>query len=200
MPRYRYAFIVACVGVLLVTIGLYSYAICDRYAAVQESRALLEARGILHEAMVVPLAVDEEGVRDPLLVPATPDVIDPDEIIIGVTAFGQSRAYVRRAFDNSPARHVVHDRFGSIPVTVTHCDMTRKTRVFTSSDYAAALDVRCGGWLPEQEMSLLVQGKEYAHSSSEIPLNELPFVIMTWEQWQKSQPESLVYLGPLGAE
>lgn len=201
MPRYRIAFVAFCAITLAATIGLSVFAIRDRHIAAEESRTLLSKPELIAEAAArPPLVLDEEGVRNPQLVSATTATLADDEMIIGVTAFGESRAYVRRAFDDVPARHVVHDKFGAVPVTITHCNRTRCTRVFTAKDGESALDIRCGGWLSQQEMALHVGDQEYAQSSQKIPLPELPFVVMTWKQWQQSQPDSLVYLGPIGAE
>jgi hypothetical protein len=146
------------------------------------------------------LSVDMEGVRDPEMVPADELMLEDDEVVIGVVAYGQARAYLSRAFAKRPNLHVVHDQFGLNPVAVTHCDRNGCTRVFTGKQGEQALDLRCGGWLPVQEMSLRVGDREYAQSSPEIPLADLPFVVTTWKDWRQQQPGSLVYLGTLGAE
>ena len=146
------------------------------------------------------VSLDFQGVLDPELVPVDQVVLEDDEVVIGVEAFGEARAYVRRAFENRPDRHIVHDELGAIPVAITHCDRTGFSRVLTDKYGESSLDLRCGGWLPEQEMSLLVGDREYAQSSRDIPLADLPFAEMTWREWREKQPDSLIYLGPLGAE
>lgn len=141
------------------------------------------------------VSCDVAGVIVPPLVSADESGLLDDEIVIGVSAFGESRAFLQSAFDQATDRHVVNDVMGLVPVTITHCDRTRCTRVFTSGDPKETMNIRCGGWLEIQEMSLLVGDQEFAQSSSEIPLTDVPFVVSTWKEWRESHPDSMVYMG-----
>jgi len=195
MRSYRAAFILFCALVVAGFAGMGIYS---------ATRRLPPQLGPLQRADNLPKLPAQRlsvaGVKNPSLLRADAATLVDDEIIIGVTAFGESRAYVRRAFDRLARRHVVHDQFGSTPVTITHCDRTRFTRVFISKDGKTQCDVRCGGWLEEQEMALLVDGKEYSQSAQDIPLDDLDFVVTTWKEWRETQPNSRVYIGELGAE
>lgn len=184
--------------VLLALACLFIYSFSDRGASRQEPAAPPASTAV--PKAFPPLTVDLAGVRDPVMIPAEQVMLDDNEIVIGVVAAGESRAYVRHAFADRPDRHIVHDQFGSLPVAITYCERTDCTRVFAGKPGEDSLDLRCGGWLPVQEMSLLVGEREYAQSSSEIPLADVPFVVTTWKEWRQSKPDSLIYLGPMGAE
>jgi hypothetical protein len=187
-----------CALVLVAMVGLLIYSFAGR--GVPLKRAGAPTPRAVPPGEYPAMSLDFPGVRNPELIPADQVLIDDDELVIGVEAFGKARAYVRRAFENRPDRHIVHDEFGAIPVAITHCDRTGFTRVLTDKQGESSLDLRCGGWLKEQEMSLLVGTREYAQSSPDIPLADLPFVEMTWKEWREKQPETLIYLGPVGAE
>ena len=167
------------------------------------TRTSPQAKPVLLPAMsldeVPAMSLDAAGVSDPLLVSVAKVLLPDDEIVIGVTVVGEARAYLRLAFEQGPNSHVVNDLFGAVPVTVTHCDKTRCTRVVTAESRDASLDIHCGGWLVQQEMSLLVDGKGYPQSSKEIPLKDLPFVVTTWKEWLQANPTSVVYLGQSGS-
>lgn len=199
MPTYRIA-LIAVSSLLLTTIsGLWIYSFSDQFVAGGGATGAVE-NVALPDSVEAPepdpaIVLDVEGLRNPLFVPANLARLFDDEMIIGVIVAGEARAYLRRSFDNLPRNHVVHDKFGSVAVVVTHCDRTRCTRVFAARDDQGDLDIRCGGWLIEQEMALLVGGKKFPHSSRELPLTDLPFVVTTWKEWQQAQPKSVVYLG-----
>lgn len=142
-----------------------------------------------------PIVLDIPGVDDPYLVPAVESDLKDEDLVIGVAAFGESRAYLRRAFDGPLGRRIVNDKFGSVPVSITHCNRTGCTRVLTGDKRQGPFDIRCGGWLASQEMSLLIENRSYAQSSREIPWTDIPFVITTWKDWMSAQPQTLVYLG-----
>ena len=142
-----------------------------------------------------PMNMDLSGVNEPQLISAAASGLQDEELVIGVVAFGESRAYLQSALGGLPERHIVNDEFGSIPVSITYCDRTRCTRVLTSDKIKGRLDMRCGGWLAIQEMALLLDKKRYPQSSQELPLQDLPFKVTTWKAWVSAQPNTLVYVG-----
>jgi hypothetical protein len=199
MPIHR-IYLIAIAALLLTGLcGLWIYSYSDRFIAGRYASPAVEIVQ-LPDFPDPPepdfeMALDVEGIRNPLFVPANLASLVDEEMIIGVIVAGEARAYLRRSFDNLPRKHIVHDKFGFVTVVVTHCDRTRCTRVFSAKDDQGDLDIRCGGWLIEQEMALLVGGTKYPHSSPEIPLTDLPFVVTTWKEWRQAQPKSMVYLG-----
>jgi hypothetical protein len=140
-------------------------------------------------------SLDAAGISNPMLVSAEQSGLLDSEIIIGVVAMGQPRAYLRSAFDSLPEKHIVNDMFGSVPVTIAHCDRTRCTRIFTSSKPGGSMNIRCGGLLASQQMVLLVDEQRFALTSEDIPLKDIPFVVTTWKEWLATHPETTVYIG-----
>jgi uncharacterized protein DUF3179 len=140
------------------------------------------------------MKMDIPGDTQPTFTSAANFPLGDHEIVIGVVAFGQAKAYVRRVF-SGPGTHIVHDRFGKTQVTVTHCNRTRCTRVFTAADDQDLSSMHCGGWMEEQELALLIGSTRFPQSSEEIPFNEVPFVVTTWGKWRAKNPQSIVYLG-----
>ncbi len=154
--------------------------------------------GVIHPKMM-PMAFDLEGISHPVFTAASQVRLRDDDMMIGVVAFGKAHAYLRRSLAKGPASHVVNDMFGTNPVTVTYCDRTDRTRVFTA-DQSSVLEVSCGGWHMDQEMAVRVGKTIYSQSSQEIPLTDVPFVLMTWQAWHEQYPDSDVYLGLEGSE
>ncbi|MBC7853849.1 MAG: DUF3179 domain-containing protein [Pirellulaceae bacterium] len=143
---------------------------------------------------------DAAGVMNPQFTAANDAQLDSDELVIGIAAFGEARAFWRGSLSMRPENHLVHDAFGGIKVTVTHCDITGCTRVFRETPGHDLLELRCGGLTPQgrftakKEMALLVGDRRLPHSSKEIPFDELPFVVTTWGEWQKAHPSSPVFI------
>ena len=143
-----------------------------------------------------PVALDLPGINNPKLIAGEKAGLQDDDIVIGVRVNGESRAYLRSAFDGGPDRHIVNDKLGSVAVSVVHCDRNRITRVFTSDKSDGPLNIRCGGWTGK-ELALLVDDQEFAQSSREIPLQNVDYVETTWKDWRKAQPATLVYDGQI---
>jgi hypothetical protein len=140
------------------------------------------------------MKADYPGYTQPKFTVAEEFPLADHEIVIGVVALGEAKAYLRRAF-SGPGTHIVHDHFGKTQVTVTHCNRTRCTRVFTAADDQDLSVIHCGGWMAEQEMALLVGTKRFPQSSEDVPFNEVPYVVTTWAKWRAKNPQSIVYLG-----
>ena len=139
--------------------------------------------------------LDAEGITNPNLVPASESGLRDTDLVIGVVAFGEARAYLKRALAYYPERHIVNDKFGDVSVTVTHCDVTSCTRVLTNGKEGDSVNVRCGGWSDKKGMSLLVDELEYSQLSKDVPLQDVSHVVTTWKEWRTLHPKSMVYLG-----
>jgi Protein of unknown function (DUF3179) len=138
------------------------------------------------------------GIASPHLFAGDQSGVADHAAIIGVVQSGEARAYLVSAFffHGSPGSHIVNDVFGSIPITVTHCDRTECTCVFTSDQVSGKpLDVRAGGLTPDNQMALLIDGQRYTQESAKIPLQEVEFVQTTWKEWRQEHPQSTIYLG-----
>jgi hypothetical protein len=141
------------------------------------------------------MTFDKPGVVNPLVFNAMDAKLPDDELVIGVTVNGESRAYLRGAFERLSTRHVVNDVIGSIALTVAHCDRTGCTRVFAKEAAKGPLDVRIGGFTVDDGLFLIYDGQRYPQTAADIPLDEIPYVETTWRQWRLDHPHTLVYLG-----
>jgi hypothetical protein len=133
----------------------------------------------------------------------------PDEApVIGVTARDRHRAYAICAFGNID-EHVVNDLVGGVPITVTYCNRTGCTKVFTSTSSNRTLDVAVGGWVGEPGSStdgvmlLRVDSNYYLQNTGEqlsgwshFPYQEAEFERTTWGKWRRAHPDTDVVTGP----
>jgi hypothetical protein len=118
-------------------------------------------------------------------------------MVIGVVANRKARGYRVRAFSGM-FNYVVNDVVGSTPVTVTHCDRTGCTRVFTG-DGAEPLPIRMGGYV--NGLILLVNGTFYYHEDGRptdprgppFPYPQPQFDQTTWMAWRTAQSDTDVY-------
>jgi hypothetical protein len=143
---------------------------------------------------------DVAGLVNPQFTAADDAQLDSEELVIGITAFGEAKAFLRGSMSARPENHLIHDVFGGVKVTVTHCDITGCTRVFRETPGHDLLELRCGGLTAKgrlktkKEMALMVGNRRLPHSSKEVPFEELPFVATTWGEWRQEHPESPVFV------
>ncbi len=143
------------------------------------------------------------GVRTPVARPADRvSSIDENAEVIGVCIAGHARAYLVRALMRNPSRHVVNDLLEGQPVSVTFCDRTKCSRVFTGPA-GSPLDLGVGGWRNDG-MSLLVGDQEYSQETGEslaspgaapLPYPELPYERTSWRSWKRTHPDTDAYTG-----
>jgi Protein of unknown function (DUF3179) len=105
------------------------------------------------------------GLQSPPALPATASKIADDDEVIGVVVSGKPRAYWLKAL-KYPPWHIVNDVVAGVPVSVTHCDRTNCTRVYTSADSSTPLDLNLGG-LYGKEMVVEVGGALYLQETGE---------------------------------
>lgn len=127
---------------------------------------------------------------EPKFVPAADASLAEDDDVIGVVVDGEARAYPV-SFLSGMTTHVVNDLIGQTPITVTYCDRTDCTRVFTDSSKQSELDVGTGGFVAG-EMQITLGDNMYAQTSSDIPLQDVEFVVMPWSDWKQQHPETRV--------
>ena len=133
------------------------------------------------------------GMIAPVTLGATEARVTGTEQVIGITIGAEHRAYLVDAF--APfGQKVVNDLINGIPITVMYCDIYERARAFTSSDRGEYLTVGLGGWM-NKEMFFYFNNIRFAHSSSNAPLPDYPYIITTWGEWLEKHPESRIYLG-----
>jgi hypothetical protein len=128
------------------------------------------------------------GVDRPAAISADEATVPDDAEVIGVTADGQSRAYLVSALSGMTT-HITNDLLGDVPVSVTYCDRTDFARAFTSSEPGQLVNLSLQGWV-DGEMSLLVNNQGYRHSGTDIPLEDYPFERMTWGEWKRKHADT----------
>ena len=142
------------------------------------------------------------GLQKPHTEPAAvAKVADGDEVI-GVVVKGKPRAYWLKAL--RPPWHIVNDVVTGIPVSVTYCDRTDCTKVYTSVQSSAPLDINLAG-LYGHEMVLKVgenlyfqeTGKPFdlTASAEPLPYADFPSERTTWKEWRQRHPDSDVFIG-----
>lgn len=136
-----------------------------------------------------------EGVSMPALHSADKVTLDSDARVIGLIIDGEARAY---SIDSMSAmtNHVVNDQIKGVPVSVTYCDRTDNTRAFSvpADSDAQSISLSLGGF-SQGEMQLMLNGKMYPQSSTEIPLCDFQYEVTDWESWRQTHPETLVFTG-----
>jgi hypothetical protein len=158
-----------------------------------------------------PLVVDEDGkvyptgpwpgVHSPPARAAAEAGVEDDTEVIGVCVAGRARAYHLGAL-RFPW-HLVNDVLGGRAISVTFCDHTMCSRVFTGGQGGSPLDLSVGG-RKRKGMVLRVGGADYAQMSGEnlsspegprIPYAEWPHVRTTWRAWREAHPNTDIYVG-----
>ncbi len=140
------------------------------------------------------------GIEEPLTVPAALVKLTDEEEVIGFSVGGKARAYLLSAFDG-PQAHVVNDHLAGRAISVTHCDRTNCTRVFTGGADQKTLRISCAGW--DEGLLLSAPGGIYAQNgvrplmegTPAFPYPELPFARTSWGEWRRAHPGTDVYLG-----
>ncbi len=147
---------------------------------------------------------DIPGIRQPATLPADKVALDDDTPVIGIFAGGRARAYLLEAFERGPASHLVNDVVGGVPISVSHCDISGATRVFTGARSGQPLELNMGG-LKDSRMLLKCGGRLYRQETSQ-PLDEgdpaFPFHVYQanlteWGEWRHAHPETDVYMGAI---
>jgi hypothetical protein len=150
--------------------------------------------------------VELPGLQKPQTLPAaTAKIADGDEVI-GVVVNGNPRAYWLKAL-KYPPWHIVNDVVVGVPVSVTYCDRTDCTRVYTSGQSSTPLDVNLAG-LYGREMVVKVRGVLYLQETGKpfelgagvpsLPYADHPWERTTWKKWRQRHPETDVFIGQGG--
>ncbi len=134
-----------------------------------------------------------EGIKQPATVAVADVDLSDDAQVIGVSVGERQRAYAIAALSGM-STHVVNDLIGDVPVSVTHCDQTACTRVFTSDQLGTPIDLWLGGW-QEGELAVRYRDRHYAQSSRNVPLPDMPFTVTTWKEWREQHPDTDVFVG-----
>ena len=143
------------------------------------------------------------GLRNPPTFPAAQSKIADVDEVIGVVANGKPRAYWLKAL-SYPPWHIVNDVVGGVPVSVTYCDRTNCTRVYTNGPSSTPLAVDLGG-LYGKEMVVKIGGVLYFQESgqpfdpgqggSPLPFADHAWERTTWKEWRNRHPDTDLFVG-----
>ena len=146
------------------------------------------------------------GLQQPQTLPAVAAKIADGDEVIGVVVNGKPRAYWLKAL-KYPPWHIVNDVVVGVPVSVTYCDRTDCTRLYTSSQSSTPLDVNLAG-LYGHEMVVKVGGVLYFQETGKpfeagagatsLPYADYPWERTTWKEWRRLHPETDVFIGQGG--
>jgi hypothetical protein len=201
-PSWRW-FFVFCLA-LADCVLLLAY--CPSFADSLESLLFVQRSS---EPVILPegtpqaeLLWDFPGTNQPATFPADKAALDDDTPVIGVYAAGHARAYLLEAFTHGPGSHLVNDVLGGVPISVTHCDISGCTRVFTDAASGQPLELMIGGFKGSQ-LVMKVGKQLYFHQKSEpvdknaeaFPYREYPVDLTAWGEWRHAHPDSDVYMG-----
>ncbi len=136
--------------------------------------------------------------KNKVMAPVADNKVLPQQLVIGVTLNGQSRAY---PIELIGYHHQVRDSVGGIPVMVTYCTVCRAGRVFNplvngeaesfrlvGMDHFNAMfeDSRTRSWWRQ------VNGKAVAGPLTGMQLEEIPSEQMTLAAWISWHPNTLI--------
>ncbi len=130
-------------------------------------------------------------------------ILQPDELVLGVTIDGVSRAYPLNMM-KGPSREVLNDRIGEKDIVVTWCSLCFTNCVFDRTVDNETLEFGIAGMLWNQNAvmydtktrSLWTQalGKSMTGPSKGKQLTLLKSIICSWSEWSKKYPETTVVI------
>lgn len=152
------------------------------------------------------ISVHVPGISQPDIYQANQVELPGETMVVGVVVNEQARAYMVDAMDVSQggkiilgedesalARHVVNDLVDGIPISVTYCETTDCSTVFTDAG-SQPLELCVGGWSGDS-MLLRYQNSTFAQDQSAPPLPRFPHQVMAWDEWRNTYPQTQIYLG-----
>jgi hypothetical protein len=134
--------------------------------------------------------------------PAGEAKLGADDMVIGVVAGGEARAYpVNLMWE--PVNEVLNDRLGGKPITVTWCPVAHSAAVYEPSRGEPPLELGAVG-LREGVFILYdrrtrswwnqIQGKAISGPLAGERLTRHPATLTTWAAWRASHPETSVWV------
>ena len=132
------------------------------------------------------------GLKEPKTFTADEVDLSDHVEVIGITVGTTARAYALN--DLTPmTSHVVNDVLGNSAVSVTYCDRSNFSRVFTNSKAGKPIDLFTGGW-HDHAMLLMLDGTFFSQKAKDLPLEEHPHQRMSWGEWKLLHPATTIYV------
>ena len=142
-----------------------------------------------------------EPIVEPEVLPVHQAELADDERMIAIEVDGQHRAYLISDL-SQPGSHVVNDMVAGLPVSITYCDQTDFSRVFSNPGKDQPIELRTAGWIKQQLALYLGRGHEnqHLHDDPSIPLEDHPHKRISFGNWRRQHPDGLVYVGGIDWE
>ncbi|HRF02276.1 MAG TPA: DUF3179 domain-containing (seleno)protein [Pirellulaceae bacterium] len=165
---------------------------CGESEASRRERALKEAQAAEQLAEFERMSRPDttmmiRGMIDPKVVSAAAATLADDAPVIGIVIDGQARAYSVASMSR-PVEHVLNDRIGGIPVSVTYCDRTDCVRAFRGEG-SEPIDLWLAGFR-QGRLELKYGETTWFQEDEASPLPALPYERMTWKEWRTKYPET----------
>lgn len=148
------------------------------------------------------------AIDSPRFVPAAEvDFLRPEDRVLGLTAFGETRAYPVSIL---VWHEVVNDWIHDLPLVVTYCPLCGTGLAFLAEDVTGPLTFGVSGLLYNSDLVLFdreteslwsqLLGQAIAGPLRGTRLAVLPLTHTTWEAWREAHPGSLVLSTDTGFE
>ena len=137
------------------------------------------------------METDLRGVEEVEFTDVEHSKLKDSEFVIGVVVNSQAYAISQKAMAD-PHKHVVNLILDDIPISMSHCDISGCSRVFTQDESDGRIDLRVGGRDIQSELVLLLSGKRYSQRSESIPLQDFEFETATFAEWKASHPDTKI--------
>jgi hypothetical protein len=197
-------------GLLALAAGGLALARSVWLGDVYEGLLVVQTRLLQPEERNADVVLEMPGLAKPATVSAGEADLMDETPILGVSAGGRSRAYLLEALATGPGSHIVNDVLGGIPVSVTHCDLSGCSRAFTDGgerEHRGQPLELSGGGIRNYCLVLKSGGHAYDQETSRpldpgsppFPYREYHVERTSWHAWQKSHPDTDVYLGTIAA-
>ena len=134
---------------------------------------------------------DVPGIDSPRLLASQESGLSPSALVVGVEANGQACAFAIDAMYLQDA-HIINVVLQGKPISVTYCSLVDCVRVL-SGNGKDTIPLKLGGLNEVNEMVLLLCGERYDQSSGQIPLADHRFERISFGEWRRRNPKTLVY-------
>lgn len=197
MSKYWYLIVVALIGLS----GLLGVLFLGHS---EEEKPLSSKDIILKEAEILMSPLQPVETFPTIPVAEAGDRFHAEELVIGVTIDGESRAYPLNVID-SPDRNVINDRLGNEPILVVWCDLCHTAAVFSRRIQNQTLRFGSTGmlWRGVQVMYDTQTESFWNHLlakalSGEFEgtlLKPISSTVSTWKEWKEAHPAGTVLIG-----
>jgi len=129
------------------------------------------------------------------------DRIRPDELVLGVVAGGEARAYPINML-TGPRREIINDTLGGDPIAATWCNLCHDAVVYRRKTGGRVLTFCVSGTLWKSNLVMMdvetdsqwvnITGRAIKGEMKDAELESIPSDILTWKAWLEDHPDTTV--------